>query len=321
MKTTLIVVFLFSSVASADVFDYPKTKLHLSLGIANPSYNLEFQDKETEKKVSFKPNANSLLVPGFTYRGLFGWDWVVGLSWGFRQKILQENIVKFGESKYDHFRFKFTFKSFLVEVYYSQFRGFYIEDSKGADPSWDGSQPNLQYPDMYARTTGGTFTWVYHPEEYSIAGIVNQTERQAKSGGSWLSGASINQTVFSNDTGLIPITIRDQFGVGQDLTKGKFSALQVNCGYGYTLGTKWFVGGLIRFGLGAQLREAQLLNSESLDGWGISSKLDAFITTGYNGDDFFTVIRSNAQGNIYNGLSSKITSTQNNFSIVLGWHI
>ena len=306
MLSMFFLFILVTSVARADIYDYPKTQLHLGIGAESPLYSLEFEDKETEKTIVFKPNANSLLVPSLTYKGLFGLDWTVGLSWGFRQDILQEDKIKFGESKYDDFRFKFTFESFLVEVYYSQFRGFYIEDSKGVDSTWDESQPNLQYQDMYARTAGGTFTWVYRPEKYTIAGIVNQTERQVKSGGSWLSGIAVNQTVFSNEKGLIPVAVRPQFGPGQNIKKGKFSAFQINSGYGYTLGSKWFVGGLTRIGAGSQLREVQLLSGESSEGWDLSYKVDLFITGGYNGDKFFTVLKINAQGNFYKGVSSRI---------------
>lgn len=154
-----------------------------------------------------------------------------------------------------------------------------------------------------------------------MPGVVDHTERQVESGGSWLFGGAISETVFNNAGGLIPASMNAQFAGAVGLTEGKFLSLVAKGGYGYTLGSKWFLGGVIQLGLGVQNRRLSFLNGTSTRGWDPAWRAEAHIAAGYNGDQVYTGFKIYSFGNVYNGAGMQINSTQFNSSLFLGWHI
>ena len=201
------ILILQTSVSWADVYMFPEKDIHASVGLQILDYAVDFVDEETGKNLSYKPNLQNLVTPRISYQGLWG------LSWGFKAGENQGDKVILGETDYTDIRFDVSLHDVTIQTFYSEYRGFYIDNSYGVDPSWEEGDVKFQFPDMYSRIVGAALTWVIDSDTFSLPSLFNQSERQEKHGGSILVGLSITETKVENQTGIIHPAVRNQYDV------------------------------------------------------------------------------------------------------------
>lgn len=299
-----IQILLLSSLNShAGVEEYGNKTLHLTFGVETPGYNLEFKG-QNGSSIRFSPNLLAVYSVGASIQGL------VGGSYGFRAQQTERDQQLKGQSHYDDWRLHYNFGNIFIAMNYSQFSSFYVQDSATADPSWTQGQPYFQEPDLYARTAGINFTWIVSPERYSLEAALDQTARQTESGGSWLLGLAASETVFKNSGPIIPAAVQGAYGSAQTLSEGRFLALTLKGGFGYTfvLSKKYFASTEAQLGFGEQ--------RNTLSGAGFNrtkftpaTKAEALLSFGYNGDDYFGGLSFSGDGTIFNADSIQIIST------------
>ncbi len=299
----IVLKLLLSSVCAwGNVHEFSDKTVHLKTGFDVPGYDLLFQG--VGREVKFQPNVASLFSVGASIQDL------VGFSWGFRTTQTEQEIAQKGKTDYQDWRFNFAFSQFVIALNYSQYTGFYIEKSQDVSPGWTSALPYVRSPNLSSRTAGANFTWVFSPKDFSLVAAYDQTARQEDSGGSWLLGAAVTETVFRDDVEIIPATARSAYGGDQNLTEGRFFAVNLKGGYGHTLvlSKKYFLSGAIQAGFGIQ--KMKLLGT-GLDRDQISgaNKADFLISLGWNGDDHFSGISLTGDGTIFNTGEFKVTST------------
>jgi hypothetical protein len=179
----LALLFLVTATARAGMHEYSGKTLHTKLGIDLPGYDLNF--KSDTREIKFSPNVRALYAVGLSLQDF------IGINWGFRATQTEKESAQRGETDYEDWRINLAFRQFHLFLNYSQFRGFYIQDSREVDNTWVDGQPFVQAPNLSSRTAGANFTWIVSPEDYSMVAALDQTERQEKSGGSWLLGAAV----------------------------------------------------------------------------------------------------------------------------------
>jgi hypothetical protein len=205
---------------------------------------------------------------------------------------------------------------------YSQFQGFYIKDSHEVDSSWTSDQPYVQAPDLKSRTAGANFTWVLSPESFSLIAAMDQTERQEKSGGSFLLGAAATETVFEDSDEIIPSTVQVSYGRDAKLTEGRFMALTAKGGYGYTLVfyDKYFASLAAQFGVGTQRMSLKGTGFERTE-WKQANKVDALLSAGWNGDNYYSGVSLTGDGTTFDTGPIKITTTLYAIKLYFGFRI
>lgn len=293
MLSSWILITLHLPSAYAGHHEFNDKTMHVKLGVDIPGYDVQFDGQD--QLVKYTPNANSLFSVGVALQEY------IGLTWGFRNPQSSEDKVKKGNTDYEDWRLNFAFKQFHVKLFFSRYQGFYIEDSKAADPTWDASKPYVQSPDLISQHMGANFTWILRPEKFSLVAVYDQTQRQEVSGGSWLVGAALAETLFKDQDEILPAVAQGSFGNQQNITEGKFQAITAKAGYGYTgvLEKKYFASAALMAGFGRQYMKIKGTDfSDSR--WAQASKVDLLLSIGYNGDDYYSGLFVSADGTKYN---------------------
>lgn len=307
----IALLFGFSAQASVDRFSGKTfvTKLFAEV----PGYDLQFKSQIHSKNLKFQPHVAGVTGVSVSLLGLFG------VGYGFRNPIKEEDLNKKGKTDYEDWRFSFAYDEFNLDLNYQSYEGFYLENSETVDPSWSSGQDFLQYPDMKLENISLNFTYVWSPDDFSLAAPLDHTVRQNKSGGSFLLGAAVNQTRFSNSEGLFPDAVAAQYGDDQNLTEVRFLALTAKAGYGYTFiwSENWYASLAALLGGGVHLGKFNTPTT-SYDKQDSSYKADALISIGYNGDSFLSGLTATADSTSFKTDSTEISSNIWKLRLFLG---
>ncbi len=307
----------FPLIAEADIYRYPDREVHLSTAIQNLDYTLHLRDSSTRSDLFYKPNVDDVFVPRLAYKDLITVSWAMGLGLEDEEKRL------YGETTFNDIRVDFTYQSFAIEAYYNQYRGMYLENSSEVDPNLQDSDPRILRPNLYARGLGVTMTWIWNEKDFSLLALSSQNERQESWGGSFLFGGSINETHFSADQSIVPTAVQPQYDVLRQIKGGTFRTLSAKAGYGYTMSRKWFLGGYLMAGPGVTFRELVYEGQESSTGVEPTGRAELLVSTGYNGDWFFTNLNYNLKQDFFllTGSSSQINPELVTVTFTVGGHL
>jgi hypothetical protein len=310
----LALLFLVTATARAGMHEYSGKTLHTKLGIDLPGYDLNF--KSDTREIKFSPNVRALYAVGLSLQDF------IGINWGFRATQTEKESAQRGETDYEDWRINLAFRQFHLFLNYSQFRGFYIQDSREVDNTWVDGQPFVQAPNLSSRTAGANFTWIVSPEDYSMVAALDQTERQEKSGGSWLLGAAVSETVFRDEDEIIPASVQSAYGADQKLQEGRFLVLNVKGGYGHTFvfAKKYFAAASLQIGGGTQRMKLKGTDFSRTE-WANSAKLDALLSLGWNGDNYYSGLAATADGTSYDTGPVEITTTLYVIKLYFGFRI
>jgi hypothetical protein len=288
-----------------------KEKWHVYFATDTQSYQFSLSGG---KELDFKPNMNTLSVIGVNYAGLGG------ISLGFREG-LDENARDKGSTKYDDLRFNLTYRQLNVFMVYSRYSGFYLDNTKDiANPAQTG--PDI-YPGMTVQNIGVHLTYVLNPKRFSLAAMMDHTERQIRSGGSWLLGLSAVETGFHNDGPIIPPQARDGYASDGTIYGGQILSMSVRAGGGYTYcfggkNKKWFVSGLASAGVGPQQLK---INTSTQDYTAFKFYLNQYdirVSFGWNGDDWYAGLSGLSEESFYLAQTAKLTSEVGSGGLFIG---
>ena len=151
--------------------------LNLRLDLDNDLRSYEF-DTETEN-YSILPNTNLRMAIAYNYRFLT-------FKVGFSPKFLAAGD---SQDKGKTTVFRLTLDMFIKDIYqtfdYNQVKGYYVDGTEGLPGFGTGSGEFILLPDMRTLTITGTTRYRLN-KNYSFKALVNQTEIQLKSAGSFV---------------------------------------------------------------------------------------------------------------------------------------
>lgn len=317
MISAILSLFIAVPAAWADVYTFPDRDIHISTAVQVQDYTLHFRDDATKSDLFYKPNVGGVFIPRISYRGL----WAV--SWGFNTPVGEDEKYLQGETRYNDIRFDFTFHSFTVNTHYSQYKGFFLDNSVAVNPLLTENDPKIQRPDMYSRNMGISVTWVWDHNTFSLPNLISQSERQERQGGSFLFGGSFNETSIRADAPVVPGSLQTDFDVLSNLSGGQFQALSLKAGYGFAWAKKWFLGGALMVGPGLTRRVLTFQGQEESKGWEPSGRAELLVAGGYNGDAFFTSLRIDVRQEYFplTGSSSLVSPQLAAVTLSLGSHL
>lgn len=293
--------------------EFSRSWFALKLYSESPGYDIQFKSLETGKLTKFSPNLAQLWGVRVAVHDFFT------LGYGFKIRQLDKDLEEKGSTRYEDWRFSFPFKSFVVNAVYNQFKGIYIANSSDVDPAWASGQPYLQNPNMKIISGSVNLTYIWSPEKFSLIAALDQVVRQTQSGGSLLLGLAASQTIFKDNSPIIPSAIRSQYGTDQNIQYGSFLALTAKVGYGYTWvwGKAWYASISAQLG-GGQQRRVYRDASDEHSSWHVASKLDGLISLGYNGDILFIGGHLNGDSTSYRTTSIEISSNLYALQVFVG---
>lgn len=284
----IVLLAATTTAARAEMAHMEEFSRPFSVSVTSQAQNYSF-DMSGGAALNYVPNVASRTVISANCAGLGG------LSYGFRQSSGDNSSAK-GATRYEDWRFNFPYRQLNVFAFYSRFRGFYLSNSNSVDSSLPTAAPYIKFPDLYAANMGVTFTWVWNPERFSLAAVMDFTERQLKAGGSLLVGLAVTETIFRNSGAIIPAQAKSAYGDDSEVYEGRVRALSAKVGWGYTdvYRRKWFTSFQGSIGVGPQ----EVRFSTSREDYSIYrlnlNLIELYGAAGYNGDRFFSGIKGSS---------------------------
>jgi hypothetical protein len=227
-----------------------------------------------------------------------------GLSISYGQNMPQsdDDIQSKGKSTYSDYQIQLYYGHFGLDIYDQEYKGFYhstIQVSEGGD--------QYKLPNMTMSKVGGNLFYVFSPKDYSINASYGQTERQTKSGYSFIAMATVNEIQFAN--GGEPVLfdgLRERFGENSELSGATMKTYGGSAGIGATkVFSSWYYSAQLLAGFAKQDFTATGIANTSTQN--LTAKLlNMRISAGYNGKTFFAGVL---------GIIDKVTTKVSNFEI------
>lgn len=224
------------------------------------------------------------------------------VSYGLNIPQSDEDIQSKGKSTYSDFQIQLYHGHFGLDLYDQEYKGFYhstIQTSEGGD--------QFKLPDMTMSKVGGNLYYVFSPQDYSINASYSQTERQTKSGYSFIVMATVNEIEFAN--GGEPVLfdgLRERFGENSELSGATMKTYGASLGIGVTkVLSSWYYSAQLLAGLAKQDFTATGIANTSTQNL-TANLLNMRISAGYNGKTFFAGVL---------GIMDKVTTKVSNFEI------
>lgn len=239
--------------------------------------------------LTFRPAESHYLGVGAGYKG-------IGASYSFSIPASSDVRATEGTSQYRDLRLNYYSRTFAVELAYSKYTGYLIDNSNVLSAATLNGQKFYKLPDMTAEGYGANVFYVFSPEVYSLPAGNDHSEIETENAGSLIALASFRRQAVHNDTAIIPAEKQALFGDEGTITGFRTFSYAAGPGYGYhwlprwkVLGDSFFVAPLLALSLGYETI------SEDLDGFRRDSAVFGLnvhmrLGFGWNSPRFFALI-------------------------------
>jgi hypothetical protein len=127
--------------------------------------------------------ANSLVKYGLG----FGYRWLI-VNWAFFSPHEQYQIDNRGKTKAFDIQMNMYGYRLLFDFRYSNYSGYYLENTNDRIPNWTNRNLELQRPDISNFSVGGNLRYQFNRSRYSFKAAYDQTQQQIKSAGTLFGG-------------------------------------------------------------------------------------------------------------------------------------
>lgn len=264
-------IFAIKGFVLANGFNYALT----------PRNNTKFTEAQLkDAKVIYSPYIPTTVAASINIKG-FGFTYVF--------KLKDDFLDTLGKAKSDYKRFMMNMygNKFGFEGYYQDYRRFYYH--------YKGDERLLKNynSDIRAYQIGMNFIFIPNGKKFSYNAAFNQTVLQKKSAGSFMLIPSLRFDEIKSQN-LIPDSVKQYYGVINDLQRNRNYAFTIQAGYGFNLTKDFFYfSGAALIGSGIQ---TQTYSYPLGKFYKMSLPLvgRAKASLGYNGKIIFTGIFANA---------------------------
>lgn len=266
----------------------------------------DIQNNPTQNhKLTYRPNGNYLL--GW---GVYMFD--LGFELTFSVQPDAKTQHRYGHSSVTDLQSNILGKHWGLDLVAQNYDGFYRTYN-------NSTVPDIIRPDVSTWNTGANGIYIFNKKKYSIRAAYNFSERQLRSGGSFLLSGTINKFSLRADSAIYGTRYENTFGVNADLNKLDFTTLSIAPGYAHTfVYDNLFANASLSIGP-AQHWVYYQSNSVSKHETTLNSFIDLRVSVGYNSDRFFTGVTYITQARNVKFDQIMFTSSSSVFKIVIGY--
>jgi Domain of unknown function (DUF4421) len=264
---------------------------------------------EPNRKIVFRPNR---AYSAGLRLNLFG----LAVEGSVAIPIAEKNLERFGTSQVSDFLFNTMSRKWMADFTRQRYSGFYFERS------WlplTFREVHPQRPDIEVKNAAVNFTYIFNNARFSIRAPFQFTERQTRSGGSFLLGFNFSRVQVRGSSDIIGLTDQAMFGDGGDARLLSLAAIGFLPGYSYNVVFKDYF-----FNVTALAGPAHYWISFKGDTGPRHYDIDMNLSTsfragiGYNGEQFFYGLSFGANGIQSRWLDTQFSSSVNTFRLVAG---
>lgn len=219
------------SVRRQYIEDYPD-RFYLKPIYTIRNLDMTIRSRSSGLKVNYNPNGN-------TYLGLGFYVFSIGIETSFKLPENSNKINVYGKTDAFDFQSNLYAKKWGADIAIQRYDGFYIENPKEHFTNWNNSDPFPQRPDVTINQILVNGFYLINHRKFSYRSAYNQSDRQRKSGGSFLVGLNFLNQQISADTSLIPGQSQPTFNV-KDFHYSKVNSFGILGGYTHTFIKNYF---------------------------------------------------------------------------------
>ncbi len=285
-----------------DFFVWPLVKQR------STSFDIALQG-DRSKKLTYRPNNAYGL--GF---GIYAFGIGAEITFAIQPKQSSQDI--YGHSAARDLQLNLISKRWGMDVFTQHYAGFYLNDPSKSVPA---GTPYPQRPDISTWNTGLNGIYVFNKNKYSLKAAYNFSEKQLKSGGSFLLTGTLNTFSLRADSSVYGPSYESVFGVNADFQKLDYTTLSIAPGYGHTLVLKnFFLNGSLSVGPANHWVSYQSHGTDR-SSITLNSFIDFRVALGYNGDKFFSGITFISQARNMKFEQVEFTSSNSTFKLLFGY--
>jgi hypothetical protein len=271
----------------------------------------QFEIRQVSNKgdrLTFKPNNTAGL--GF---GVYIFE--VGVELTFAVPINAERESLFGKTKATDLQLNLLGKSWGLDLFYQNYKGFYVDDPNGKIVS-GASYP--QRPDLRTNNFGINGIYFFN-KRFSLRSAYNFSERQRKSAGSFSLTGTLNFFGVEGDSSLYSKKYEPVFGAGTAFSQMDMNTFSVSPGYSYTLVVKnFFINASLSLGPAYHWVNYQVGGKE-LSASSLNSFFEARAGIGYNGKRFFCGVNFVNQTRTIKFETIQFANSSTTFKLLFGY--
>ncbi|GAB3924715.1 hypothetical protein GCM10028804_25380 [Larkinella terrae] len=257
--------------------------LHVRLIGQGHDYFLQLIGKQDH--LTYRPNGSSSFGVGVSYSWLSA-ELTTRIPYANRN--LQDSR---GRTKQFGTSLSYNGRRVWFSTSYQSYRGLYLNNPEILEKDWFSTHIAYpQRPDLVSHTWYSSLYYCFNHRQFSNPASLMQRERQKKSAGSFLAGATMILTQIKGDSSLFPHVVRPLFPTDAELTKYRSFSYSLNAGYiqTFVFQNYFFTTLLVRPGV-SLYKATSSLSGENNRSLPVRTGLqgDSRITVGYNNGRYF----------------------------------
>jgi hypothetical protein len=251
-------------------------------------------DGSKDRMIEYRPNNILGLGLGVTIKG-------VGLNFSTRLPFHDNKIDRYGRTRrYDLQVHRYRGR-FLLDGYAQRYKGFHLNTANDVY-SVPGTTIYPYFEDLITLNIGASVMYLFNGDRFSMRGSINQQDRQLRSAGSFMAGASFFARYIFNDEAILPATYKypDFFEADPMRHIGNYG-LVITGGYGYNFifNKYFFAGASADIGVGPGYSMVKNTAGGELSSLGLTFAGNVRAAVGYNSDKWFGGFYLIAHGDSY----------------------
>ncbi|MCW5911478.1 MAG: DUF4421 family protein [Cyclobacteriaceae bacterium] len=144
----------------------------------------------------------------------------------------EKSRITYGESDVRDLQANFLGKNWGGDVYNQNYKGFYVADPNKLVTT---DEEYARRPDIEMVNTGINGIYIINHEKFSLRSAYNYSERQLKSGGSFVVTGTLNNLRLRSDSSILGSRYRDFFPDGGSFDEMRYTTFSLAPGYTFSL--------------------------------------------------------------------------------------
>lgn len=201
-------------------FTFEFARRRQEINLVNPANDALF--------IRYEPNTRTNFIASFDYR------WI-SLSLGLFSFPVGQSKFK-GSTDQFNLRFSFNGKRIWNTNFIQFYQGYSQTNPQVSDSQWAAGMPLPYRPDINSFTLFSNVLYCFRPDKFSYRAALWQLDRQERSAGSFVAGASYRLNLIDSDTNrtMIPVSLYDVYSPVNRAVSVRQSTFTIHAGYIHT---------------------------------------------------------------------------------------
>lgn len=229
----------------------------------------------------------------------------------------EKSRMTYGESDVRDLQINFLARKFGGDVFRQNYSGFYV-----ADPNQLVSTDDefARRPDIEMTNTGINWIYIFNHEKFSLRSAYNYSERQLKTGGSFVITGTLNTLRLRADSTILGTRYRDFFPLSGSFDQMHYTTLGLAPGYTFSLVYRsFFLNSSLAVGPAHHWIYFKPAGEPEQFDLAINTYADIRLALGYNSERFFAGISYVTQSRDIRFDDIRFTSNSSVFRILVGF--